>query len=433
MSGPRTAYLNARLIDPASGLDERGKLLTEGETIADLGPGLFSDGVPDGIQAINCAGRVLAPGLIDARVFVGEPGSEHRETFASAGRAAAAGGVTTMLTMPNTDPVIDDVALVEYMARLARDSARVRVHPMAALTKGLEGREMTEFGLLSEAGAVALTDGDRAIADSRVMRRCLSYAGAFSMVVCQYPEDPILAPDGVMNEGELSMRLGLAGIPRQAETIMVERDLRLVELTGGRYHVAALSTAQSIDAVRQAKAAGLPVTAAALVHSFALNETAVGSYRTFAKTAPPLRAEEDRRAVVAGLADGTIDLVASGHDPQDVESKRLPFAQAATGIIGLETLLPLTLELYHNAELGLSRALATLTSAPAQVFGLPQGRLAPGAPGDLIEIDLDVPHQIDEDAFRSKSKNSPFGGRPVQGRVARTVIAGETVYRRAPA
>ncbi len=429
MSGRRIAYLNARLIDPESGRDETGALLTEGETIADLGSGLFADGLPDGVFPIDCGGRILAPGLIDARVFVGEPGSEHRETFASAGKAAVAGGVTTMLTMPNTDPVIDDVALVEYMARLARDSARVRVHPMAALTKGVAGREMTEFGLLAEAGAVALTDGVRAITDSRVMRRCLSYADTFDLVVCQYPEDPTLAPDGVMNEGELCMRLGLAGIPCQAETIMVERDLRLAALTGGRYHAAALSTAESIDALRNAKAAGLRVSAGALVHSFALNETAVGSYRTFAKTAPPLRVEEDRRAVVAGLADGTLDLIASGHDPQDVESKRLPFAQAATGIIGLETLLPLTLELYHNGELPLARALGCLTSRPASVFGLPQGRLAPGAPADLAEIDLDVPHRIDEDGLRSKSKNTPFGGRPVQGRVTRTVVAGETVFR----
>ncbi len=433
MSAPRVAYLNARLIDPESGLEAKGALLSEGGEIAELGPGLFADGVPEGIAVVECAGRVLAPGLIDARVFVGEPGSEHRETLASAGEAAVAGGVTTILTMPTTDPVIDDVALVEYMARRARDSTKVRVHPMAAMTKGLAGREMTEYGLLAEAGAVAVTDADRAVADSRVMRRCLSYADAFDVVVCQYPEDPTLAPDGVMNEGEISMRLGLAGIPGQAETIMLARDLHLVELTDARYHAAALSTAPSVAAIRAAKARGLRVTASALVHNFALNETAVGSYRSFAKTAPPLRAEADRRAVADGLADGTIDLVASGHDPRDVESKRLPFTQAATGIIGLETLLPLALELYHNGELTLARTLATMTCAPAAIFGLAQGRLAPGAPADLIEIDLDVPYQIDEDEFRSKSKNSPFGGRPVQGRIARTVVAGETVYLRDPA
>ena len=433
MSAPRVAYLNARLIDPESGLEAKGALLSEGGEIAELGPGLFADGVPEGIAVVECAGRVLAPGLIDARVFVGEPGSEHRETLASAGEAAVAGGVTTILTMPTTDPVIDDVALVEYMARRARDSTKVRVHPMAAMTKGLAGREMTEYGLLAEAGAVAVTDADRAVADSRVMRRCLSYADAFDVVVCQYPEDPTLAPDGVMNEGEISMRLGLAGIPGQAETIMLARDLHLVELTDARYHAAALSTAPSVAAIRAAKARGLRVTASALVHNFALNETAVGSYRSFAKTAPPLRAEADRRAVADGLADGTIDLVASGHDPRDVESKRLPFAQAATGIIGLETLLPLALELYHNGELTLARTLATMTCAPAAIFGLAQGRLAPGAPADLIEIDLDVPYQIDEDEFRSKSKNSPFGGRPVQGRITRTVVAGETVYLRDPA
>ena len=424
----RTAYLNARLVDPESGLDVTGDLLIEDGCIADLGPGLLEAGAPEDAERVDCRGRVLAPGLVDMRVFVGEPGSEHRETLASAGQSAAVGGVTTFVTMPTTDPVIDEVALVEYLARRARDTSPVRAFPMAALTKGLGGERMTELGLLAEAGAVAFTDGDRAVASAMVMRRCLSYASTYDLLIAQLPVDATLAGEGVMNEGEVAMRLGLPGIPAAAECIMLERDIRLVELTQGRYHAAAVSTAESVDIVRRAKARGLDVTAAALVHNFALNETAVGQYRTFTKTEPPLRSEADRRAVVEGLADGTIDIIASGHDPQDVESKRLPFEQAASGIIGLETLLPLSLELYHNGHLTLPEVLRKLTLAPAARLGLAYGRLARGAPADLVVIDLDKPWQIDDAAFRSKSKNSPFGGRPVQGRCWRTVVGGVCVH-----
>ena len=429
MSGDqRVAYLNARLVDPANNLDGLGTLLVEDEKIADVGEGLFGDGLPSDIASVDCGGRVLCPGLIDSRVFVGEPGFEHRETLASASQAAAAGGVTTFITMPTTNPVIDDVALVEYMARHARDTAIVRVLPMAAITKGLNGERMTELAMLAEAGAVGFTDGHRAIADSQVMRRCLSYASAFDLLVSQLPVDASLARDGVMNESEIAMRLGLPGIPKQAEIIMLERDIRLVELTGGRYHAAAVSTAESVDAIRRAKARQLPVSAAALPHNFALNETAVGQYRTFAKTQPPLRGEADRRAVVEGLADGTIDIIASGHDPQDVESKRLPFEQAASGIVGLETLLPLALELYHNRHIALLDLVAKLTANAANLLGLSAGRLTAGAPADLLIFDLDLPWQIDDEAFHSKSKNSPFGGRPVQGKTWQTIVAGQRVY-----
>ncbi|MDP6345004.1 MAG: dihydroorotase [Alphaproteobacteria bacterium] len=428
MSGDRIAYLNARLIDPASGLDQAGGLLTEGDTIADLGPGLFADGPPEGAEVVDCGGRVLCPGLIDMRVFVGEPGAEHKETLASASRAAAAGGVTCIIVQPNTEPVIDEVALVEYLKRQARDKAVVRIHPMAAITKGLGGQQMAELGLLAEADAVAFTDADRAVADAGVMRRVLSYASAFDLLICQYPEEPSLGGGGVMNAGEVAMRLGLPGKPTQAETIMIERDLRLVEMTQGRYHAAALSTAQAIEAMRAGKSRGLPVTAAAAVHNFALNETAVGEYRTFTKTAPPLRDEADREAVVAGLADGAIDVICSCHEPQDAESKRLPFELAATGIIGLETMLPLALELYHNGRIDLLALLGKMTAAPAALLGLRGGKLNRGAPADLLIFDPDVPWRIDEGAFRSTSKNSPYDGRPVQGRAWRTVVAGRAVF-----
>ncbi len=419
------AYTNARLIDPASGLDTTGALLMEDGLIVELGPDIE---VPDGAEVVDCGGRVLCPGLIDMRVFVGEPGAEHKETLASASEAAAAGGVTCIIVQPNTDPVLDDVALVEYIKRQARDKAKVRIHPMAAITRGLRGEQMAELGLLSQADAVAFTDADRAVVNAQVLRRVLSYASAFGLLVCQYAEEPELAADGVMNEGEVAMRLGLPGIPTQAETIMVERDLRLVEMTGGRYHAACLSTAQAIEAMARGKAAGLPVTAAAAVHSFALNEGAVGEYRSFAKTAPPLRNEADRQAVVAGLADGTIDVICSCHDPQDVESKRLPFELAATGIIGLETMLPLALELYHNGDMSLPALLATMTSRPAELLGLRGGKLASGAPADLLVFDPDMPWRIDEDQFHSKSKNTPYHDRPVQGRPWRTIVDGKVVY-----
>ncbi len=430
MSGRRVAYLNARLLDPASGLDTPGGLLTEGGLIADLGPELAGADLADDIETVDCGGRVLCPGLIDMRVFSGEPGAEHKETLASLGQAAAAGGITTAVTMPNTEPVIDNVALVEYVARRARETAPVRILPMAAISQGLDGRAMTELGLMAEAGAVAFSDGTRAVADALVMRRVLSYASTFGLLVVQYPEEPALARDGVMNESEVAMRLGLPGIPACAETVMVERDIRLVELTGGRYHAALVSTGAAVGALRAAKADGLPVSAAAAPQNFALNETAVGDYRTFAKTDPPLRGEDDRRALVAGLADGTVDVICSSHTPEDAESKRLPFEQAASGIIGLETLLPLALELYHNGHLGLSALLATMTINPARHLGLPTGRLTAGAPADLLLFDPDLPWRIDEDGFRSKSKNSPFDGRPVQGRVWRTVVDGACVHDR---
>ncbi|MEE8246240.1 MAG: dihydroorotase [Alphaproteobacteria bacterium] len=429
MSAPRTAYLNARLLDPESGLDGPGALLTEGAEIADLGAALFADGVPEGIAVVDCEGHCLAPGLIDMHVYLREPGAEHKETLATGSQAAAAGGVTTMICMPNTSPVIDDIALVDFIARRARDTAIVNVHPMAALTKGLKGKEMTEMGLLAEAGAVAFTDGHLAIADAQVMRRALAYASTFDLLVVHYVEEPSLGAEGCVTEGEVATRLGLPSVPAAAEPIMVERDVRLVELTGARYHAAHISTAAALEVVRRAKACGLPITCGVAPHNFALNESAIGDYRTFAKTSPPLRVEADRRAMVEGLDDGTIDVVSTGHAPQDQEGKRLPFAQAAYGIVGLETLLPLSLELYHGGHLELLDVLAAMTARPARLLRLGCGVLKAGAPADLVIFDLEAPWRIDAEAFRSKSKNSPFDERPVQGRALRTVVGGRTVYR----
>lgn len=429
-NGPpgRVAYVNARLLDPASGLDAPGALLTEGEAIVDFGPNLFPDGVPDGIEAIDCHGCCLAPGLVDMRVQLREPGEEHKETIATASRAAAAGGITSMVSLPNTDPAVDGVAVVEFVARRAREVKMVKIFTYAAVTRGLAGREITEMGLLAEAGAVAFCDGVKAVSDPLVMRRALSYARTFDLLIAQHPEEPSLAAGGVMNEGEIATRLGLPGIPAVAEPIMVERDIRLVELTGGRYHAAHLSTAAAVEQIHQAKERGLPVTCDTAPAYFALNETAVGDYRTFAKLSPPLRSEADRRAIGDGLKDGIIDAIASDHAPHDQDSKRLPFAQAADGIVGLETLLALSLELYHNGHLPLLEVLRALTFGPAEILALPAGRFKKGAAADLVLFDLDQPWQIEIDNFRSKSKNSPFDGRPVQGRVLRTVVDGRWIF-----
>lgn len=423
-----TVFVNARLLDPASGRDEIGGCLVDDGVITDLGPDVTAQSAPAGATVIDCQGHCLFPGLIDMCATIGEPGAAHRETLATISEAAAASGVTTLVCTPDTDPVVDDMALVEFILHRAKDRATVHIHPMAAITKGLEGEQMTELGLLAEAGAVAFTDAVRAVADATVMRRALSYASAKGLLLVQHAEEPSLAAGGCMNEGEVSTRLGLEGIPAEAEVIMVERDIHLVELTGGRYHVAQISTAAAIDAVRRAKARGLPVTAGAASHHFALNETAVGDYRTFAKTSPPLRTEADRLAVVDGIRDGTVDVIVSAHVPQGVESKRLPFAQAAPGIAGLETLLPLALELHHNGQVPLLDLLRAMTARPAELLGLPGGRLVKGAPADLVVLNLDAPWQVDETQFRAKSKNTPYDGRPVQGRVLRTVVAGVTVF-----
>ncbi|MDF2765409.1 MAG: dihydroorotase [Rhodospirillales bacterium] len=421
-------FSGARLIDPAGGRDAPGDLLVVDGRIAAIGTGLADKGLPDGTERVLGSGLCLAPGLVDLRVQLREPGEEHKETISSAGAAAAAGGVTSMVALPNTDPVIDDVAGLEFVARRAREMRKVKVYAYAGVTKGLAGKDLTEMGLLAESGAVAFTDGLNAVADARVMRRALSYARTFGALIVQHPEEPALAAGGQMNEGELATRLGLAGIPPAAEAIMIERDLRIVALTGGRYHVAHVSTAESIEAIRIGKARGLHVTCDTAPPYFALNELAVGDYRTFAKLSPPLRSEEDRAAVAAAVADGTIDCIASDHAPHDQDSKRVPFAQAAPGVIGLETLLPVSLELVHKRMLSMVELFRRLALAPADLLGLPQGRLAVGAPADLVLFDPERAWVVDEDRFLSKSKNSPFGGRPVQGRVLRTLVDGRTVF-----
>jgi dihydroorotase len=424
----RIAFRNARLIDPASGLDAKGGLLVENGRIADVGPRLFNDAEPNDPEVIDCRGLVLAPGLIDCRVFTGEPGAEHRESLESASTAAASGGVTSMVVMPNTDPVIDEPSLVDFLLRRAAATAKVRVLPCAALTRGLHGETMTEIGLLKEAGAVAFSDGDRSIANARVLRRALSYAATFDALVIAHAEDPELTLNASATEGEFATRLGIPAAPAIAEAMMVERDIRLVELTGARYHFGQISTRAALNAVAAAKARGLPVTCAVSAHHLMLNELDVGSYLTFRKVSPPLRSEADRAAMVEGVASGVIDAIVSSHEPQGADTKRQPFAAAAAGSVGLETLLGAALSLAHEGHASLIQVLATLTSAPAHIFGLPTGTLAKGAPADLVLIDPGEPFVVDAEKLHSRARNTAFEGRKLQGRARATYVGGECVF-----
>jgi dihydroorotase len=423
-----TVFQHARIVDPSRGIDETGTIIVDGKKIVAAGASASNQGAPEGAIIVDCRGKAIIPGLTDGRVFIGEPGGEHRETIASASLAAAAGGVTSIVMMPDTDPVIDNVALVEFVLRAARDTALVNVFPAAAITKGLEGREMTEFGLMREAGAVAFTDGRHTISNALTMRRALTYARDFGAVVAHETQDSDLASSGVMNEGLYASWLGLPGIPREAETIPLERDLMLARLTRGAYHAAKISTAMSAQAVARAKGDGANVTAGVSINHLSLNENDVGEYRTFFRLSPPLRAENDRLAMVEALRNGTIDIIVSSHDPQDVDTKRLPFADAADGAIGLETLLGAALRLHHNDEIPLIRLVEALSTAPARLFGLPGGTLRPGAPADLALVDLDEPWIVSEAGIRSRSKNTCFEGARLQGKVLQTLVAGRTVF-----
>ena len=419
---------NGRIVDPSRDLDSLGDVLIADGVVREAKRGIGAAGVPEGTDVIDCRGKLIAPGLIDMRAFVGEPGAVSRETLASASQAAAAGGVTTIVCQPDTSPAIDDPATVDFVLRRARDTAIVHVHPMAAITKGLEGREMTEIGLLKAAGAVAFTDGVKSVTNAQVMRRALTYASDFDALIVHHTEDPDLIGDGVMNEGEFAARLGLLGIPKAAETVMLERDIRLTALTGGRYHAASLTCADSLQVLARGKDAGLAVSASVSINHVTLNENDIGPYRTFLKVAPPLRAEEDRRAMVEALASGLVDVVMSDHNPQDVETKRLPFAEAEAGAIGIETMLIAGLRLVHNGELPLATLLRALSTRPAELLGLPGGTLRSGAPADIIVVDLDVPWVVDPNELKSKCKNTPFDEARMQGRVVRTIVSGRTVY-----
>ena len=420
-----TLILNARVIDPASGLDQIGGLLVRDGRIADLGPAL---GRPDGAITIDAQGAVLCPGLVDMRAELGEPGGEFRETIASAAIAAAAGGITTLAALPDTEPAIDDASLVRLLRARGEETGALTVLPYAAVTKGRRGEELAELGLLREAGAVAFTDGSRAVASARVMRIALAYAAQWGARIVQHPEEPSLAGSGCATQGELATRLGLPAIPPAAEALMVWRDIRLARMTGGAIHFAHVSTAEALDLIRAAKAEGLNVTCDTAPPYFDLNETAIGDFRTYAKLSPPLRAESDRLAVVAALADGTIDAIASDHQPRDADDKRLPFAQAAPGGTGLATLLAVTLAQVHSGKIPLAKALGLLTVAPARLLGAEVGTLAKGAAADLCLFDLERSWRVEAGEMPGKAQNTPFDGRALEGRVLGTWKAGRRVF-----
>ncbi len=426
----KVAYINARLIDPESGLDTKGALLTEGESIKDFGAKLFNDGVPEGIAVVDCGGHVLCPGLLDIQVHFREPGQEHKETIETGSKSAAAGGITTVVCQPNTRPVLDNVPILEYLKTRARESSYINIRAYASISKNMEGKELTEMGMLKDTGiVVGFTDDGLPLMSSLLMRRALEYAGMFDMPIAQHAEDIVLSDKGCINEGKISAKLGVKGICNATEAIIVARDLLLLEMTGGRYHVLHISTRQAVELVRQAKKKGLPVTAEAAPHHFILTEDAVEDYRTFAKMNPPLRTEEDRLAIIEGLKDGTIDCIATDHAPHDQESKRRPLQEASFGIVGVETMLPLSLKLVQDTQLTLRDALGKMTWRAADIIKEPAGRLKKGARADLTLIDLDHKWIIDPEAFASKSKNSPFEGFPAKGRALRTVVGGKTVYQ----
>ncbi|PNG27862.1 dihydroorotase [Methylocella silvestris] len=422
------ALVNGRLVDGQTFDCVRGGILILDGRILDLGPEVAPKNLPVHSRVIDCGGDFLSPGLIDMRAFVGEPGGEHRETIATATAAAAAGGVTTILARPDTNPPVDEPAVVDFLLRRARDTGRVRLIPCAAMTQGLRGEEIAEIGLLKQAGALAFSDGAHSIANSRVLRRVLSYARDFDALIIHYAEDRDLAAEGVMNEGEFATRLGLAGIPREAEAITLDRDIRLVNLTGARYHAALVTTTLSLDIIKRAKDAGLPVTAGTSINHLTLNETDIGDYRTFLKLAPPLRREDERRALVEALASGLIDIIVSDHNPQDVETKRLPFAEAENGAIGLETMLAAGLRLVASGEVSLQRLIGAMTLRPAEILGLPQGRLRVGAPADIIRFDAEAAYVVDPSKLRSRSKNTPFDEATMEGRVKLTLVEGRVVF-----
>ena len=414
-------FSNARLIDPES-VERWGEILVRDGRIA--GP----QGA-DGAERVDCRGMCLAPGIVDWGVKVSEPGERHKESFRSAGRAAAAGGVTTMVTRPDTLPAIDTPEVLEYVTRRANEAAPVRVRPMAALTRGREGREMVEIGFLTDAGAVAFTDADR-VPEPRVFSRCLAYARSLGALVVGHPQEPDLSAGAVATSGKFASLRGLPAVSPVAERMGLERDLALVEMTGGRYHADGVTTAVALPALRRAKEAELDVTAGVGVHHLTLNEFDVGDYRTFFKLKPPLRAETDRQAVVEALREGLIDVLCSMHTPQDEESKRLPFEAAASGAVGLETLLPAALRLVHAGEIDLPGLWRALSLNPARRLGLEGGRLAPGATADLVLFDPDAPFVLDRFALRSKSKNTPFDGARMQGRVLGTWVEGVRIFER---
>lgn len=418
-----TTFTNARLIDPETGSDAIGSLTIQDGVITGIN-------TPPTGDVIDCNGKCLAPGIVDIGVKVCEPGERHKESYRTAGLAAAAGGVTTVVTRPDTSPAIDSPEVLEFVARRARETAQVKMLPMAALTKGRDGREMVEVGFLQDAGAVAFTDCDHVVENTKIFARCMTYARSLGALVIAHPQDPVMSKGAAVTSGKFASLRGLPAVSPMAERLGLERDLALVEMTGAKYHADTLSTATALPALKRAKAAGLDVTAGTSIHHLTLNELDVGNYRTFFKVKPPLRSEDDRMALVAAVASGLIDIISSMHTPQDEESKRLPYQEAASGAVALETLLPAAMRLYHSGDLDLPTLWRALSLNPSLRLGLDSGRLTKGAPADLVLFDPDAPFVMDRFALQSKSKNTPFDEQRMQGKVLATYVSGEQVFKR---
>lgn len=421
-------FFNARLIDPEAGTDIVGRVRIANGKIAEI---LSDDAqsVPTG-PSVDCNGKCLAPGIIDIGVKVCEPGERHKESFKSAGLAAAAGGITTMVTRPDTDPAIDSPEVLEFVTRRANEATSVNVVPMAALTKGRAGREMSEIGFLMDAGAIAFTDCDHVIADTKVYSRALTYARSLGALVVAHVQEPILSTGAAVTSGKFASLRGLPAVSPMAERMGLDRDIALIEMTGARYHVDQITTARALPALERAKRNGLDISAGVSIHHLTLNELDVADYRTFFKVKPPLRSEDDRLAVIEAVRTGLIDIISSMHTPQDEESKRLPFEEAASGAVALETLLPAAMRLYHAEQLDLPTLFRAMSLNPAKRLGLPGGRLSVGAPADLVLFDPDAPFVMDRTTLQSKSKNTPFDGQRMQGKVLATYVAGQPVYER---
>ncbi len=423
--------VNARILDPKNDIDEIGGLIIDSNgSIKAAGKKVSNGNLPSKVEKIDLKRQILMPGIVDMRVFVGEPGYEYKENFRTLSNAALSGGVTSVVLMPNTLPAIDNVSMVDFLKRRGRDKSKINIFPSATLTKNAEGKQMTEFGLLKRKGIIAFTDGIKTVQDPQVMVRIMSFASQSGSLIMQHAQDNILSNGGLINEGEISTRLGLKGIPFLAEKIIVERDLSFLEEHFCRYHISQISSEKTVSVIKKAKNDGKVFTSGVSINNLSLNENDIGDFRTFLKLSPPLRTENDRKSLVEAVNDGIIDVIVSDHKPEDEESKRLTFQQAATGATGVETLLPLALELFHNKSIKLKKIIASITSNPAKILGIDKGSLEKGKDADLCVLDVNKPWVVDKTKLKSKSKNTPIENKKLQGQVLKTFIKGELAYER---
>ena len=423
--------INGRIIDPKNKIDEIGGLIIDSKgLIKAAGKKVSKANLPTEAEKIDLNKKLLIPGIVDMRVFVGEPGYEYKENFRTLSNAALSGGVTSVVSMPNTNPVIDNVSMVDFLKRRGRDKSRINIFPAASLTKNTDGKQMTEFGLLKRKGIVAFTDGIKTIQDPRLMSRIMNFASQSKSLIMQHAEDNLLSSGGLINEGEISTRLGLQGIPSLAEKIIVERDLSFLEDYFCRYHISQISSKKTTTIIKKAKSEGKIFTSGVSINNLSLNENDIGDFKTFLKLSPPLRTEDDRLALIESINDGTIDVIVSDHKPEDEESKRLTFSQAATGASGIETLLPLSLELFHNKSVDLMKLIAAMTHNPAKILDINKGNLEKGNDADVCIVDINKPWVVNKNELNSKSKNTPIENRKLQGQVSQTYVKGELAFSR---